>query len=130
MANTLTARRPDFTRRRKRNRLSLALTGSYVQAGATTGEILDLTNIQNPSNYSNTSFGEIPKIDDFEITKMPAGYNCEIVALSPAVPTLSNSFALKIWASPGTEFTAGAYNAALLAATLYMEVNTSTWGQS
>jgi len=99
--------RPDLSRRHKRIRIALTLTGTYVLAGF----IVDLTALTNPNMYEAAFPGRVP--DSVQVISAPAGYDA--VWVPNATPTLANGV-LVLYASGATEFAAGALSAALLAA--------------
>ncbi len=126
MAVTLIALKPDYSRRRKTNRIKIVPTGNY----ATGGQVLDLTALTNPNFYPNVGVSafNIPPLEDLIVTRVPAGYTAEIVAGTD--PTaLATAFKLKLFTAPDTELAAGAYPASLLADFFEIEVNVNSWTQ-
>ena len=121
----LTAMQNDYTRRRKVNRLKGTATGNYVLGGIP----FDLSTIANPSFYPNIGFGQIPNIDDIKVTKVPAGYEAEVVASAVGSPTLATAFLLKFYTTAATELAAAAFPAGILASPVEFEINVSTFTQ-
>jgi hypothetical protein len=126
MAATLVALTPDYTRRRKRNRIKITPTGNYAAGG----QVIDLTALTNPNFLPNVGISgfNIPALSDVAITKVPAGYTAEMVA-GTNTAALATAFKLKIFTAPDTELAAGAYPASLLADYFEIEVNVNSWTQ-
>lgn len=99
----------DFSRRRKRWRLAVTISGNYT----TGGDTLDLTAVTNPSFIPAGAFAQVP--DEFECQNPPGGYSCEVI-----VGTALNNSKVKFFSAPGTELAAGAYPAAITGDTLYI----------
>jgi hypothetical protein len=101
------AHQPDITRRYKRIRVFLTLSGSYV-AGAN-GFVVDFTQLTNPFLFPAAFPGSVP--DDVEIISLPAGFSGQ---WNPGT-TLANG-QLEIFTAPGVELISEALPAALTAA--------------
>lgn len=125
MALPLTALRPDYTRRRKINRLKSTPTGNYVTGGVP----FDLSSIANPNWFPNVGFGSVPNIDDITVTKVPGGYTAEIVSSGVGSPTLATAYLMKVYTTAGTELAAAAFPAALLAGVFEFEINVNIFTQ-
>lgn len=126
MSLTSTALAVEYNRRRRVLRLQIAFVGNYTPGG----DVLDLTAILNPNFQPNVGVSgfNIPALTNFKIARPVAGYGFEVVAGSaPAV--LATAFKIKVFTTAATEFAAGAYSASLLADTLVLEIDTSTWIQ-
>lgn len=123
MANTLTALKPDYSRRRIKRRNKVTLTGNY----ATGGEILDLSSVLNPTFQPQSNFGTVPAIEDMQVINVPSGYQAQIVAGSGS--TLGTAFNLMFFTTAGAQLAAAAYPAALTAAANTIEIiaDQSTW---
>lgn len=125
MALPLTAMQPDYSRRRKNNRLKSTPTGNYVTGGVP----FDLSTIANPNWHPNIGFGPIPNIDDIHVVKVPAGYTAEVVSSGVGSPTLATAFLLKVYTTAATELAAAAFPAGLLAGVFEFEINVSIFTQ-
>lgn len=118
---TLTALGSSNTRREKTIKVAAApLAGTYVVGGLA----LDLTTITDPTFQGSCFPGQVPT--RIQIENAPAGYSAEIVA--GAGVTLATAFALKIFTAPGTELTAIAIPAALVADSFLLVLFGPNWG--
>ena len=112
MATTVTDLETDITRRRKVKRLTVAFTGNYATGGDTINftQMLTATAKVTMRPRSNTIAGTV--------VTSPAGYLATLIKGQ----TLA-TWKLMLYSAPGVELAAGAYPAALLAATAIIEVH-------
>lgn len=118
---TLTAVSSSNSRRQKTIKINAApLAGNYVVGGLA----IDLTTITDPQFQGSCFPGKVP--DRIQIENCPDGYSAEIVP--GAGTTLATAFALKIFTAPGTEMTAIALPAALVADSFLLALYGPNWG--
>lgn len=108
------------TRRQKTIKIKATPSGNYPAGG----DPIDLTNITDPQFQGSCFPGKIP--DYIQIENSPAGYTAEIVAGTGT--TLATAFKLKVFTAAGTELTAAAYPAALLADFFLLALIGPNWG--
>lgn len=109
------------TRRGKTIKVSAApIAGTYIPGGLP----LDLTTITDPTFQGSCFPGKVP--DSIQVENSPAGYSAEIVA--GAGTTLATAYALKLFTAPGTEMTAIAIPAALVADSFLLALFGPNWG--
>jgi|GEM_PF-4122352 len=109
------------SRRQKTIKVTAApLAGNYVVGGLA----LDLTTITDPNFLGSCFPSKVP--DSIQVENCPDGYSAEIVP--GAGNTLATAFALKIFTAPGTEMTAIALPAALVADSFLLALFGPNWG--
>jgi hypothetical protein len=121
MAFTLVAVSSSNTRRQKTIKLNATPTGSYVTGGVP----IDLTAITDPTFQGCCFPGSVPKL--VQVDNAPAGYTAEIVAGTDGT-ALATAFKLKVYSVAGTELTAAAFPAALLADSFLLSLTGPNWG--
>jgi hypothetical protein len=111
------------SRRTKTIKVNAApLAGNYTPGGLA----LDFTTITDPTFQGSCFPGSVPTA--VQVDSSPAGYSAEAISLAPAAPTLSNSYALKIYTAPGVEMTAIAIPASLVADAFLLSLAGPNWG--
>lgn len=121
MSLTLVAVSSSNTRRQKTIKLNATPVGNYVVGGVP----IDLTTITDPTFQGSCFPGSVPK--SAQVDNTPAGYTAEIVAGTD--PTqLATTYKLKVYTAPGTEMTAIAFPAALLADSFLLALTGPNWG--
>jgi hypothetical protein len=120
MPLNLTAVSSSNTRRQKTIKIKAAPTGSYVVGGVP----IDLTSITDPTFQGSCFPGQVPQA--IQVDNAPAGYSAEVVA--GAGTTLATAFNLKVYTAPGTEMTAIAFPAGLLADSFLLAMTGPNWG--
>jgi hypothetical protein len=111
MANVLTVIKVSRMMAIRKIRYQVRLSGNYVQAvrGSNVGEVLDLTNIvgkYDPDQY----WGQQGPLN-VNLMSAPAGLTAKVIPGADVYHWLLQVFST----TPATEFSAGAYSAALLA---------------
>jgi hypothetical protein len=127
MANTLQQKPSRRTRRVTTKVFKGTLTGSYVQATGTAGEVLNVTTATDPNFYAEPVAGlfdnaaHVAGLFEAKLVRPPAGYTGELVKkTTPA--GWQDAYILKLYSAPGTELAAAAYPAAILADTFEFEI--------
>lgn len=119
----ITAVNSSNTRRQKTIKVKAApLAGNYVPGGLT----LDLTAITDPTFQGSCFPGSIPNF--IQVENAPVGYSAEVVPSGIVGATLANAYLLKIYTAPGTEMTAIAIPAALVADYFLLALVGPNWG--
>lgn len=108
------------TRRQKTIKIKATPSGSYVVGG----DPIDLSAITDPTYQGSCFPGSVP--NTVQVDNAPAGYSAEIVAGTGT--TLATAFKLKVFTAPGTEMTAIAYPAGLLADSFTLALTGPNWG--
>lgn len=106
----------DYSRRRKRFKLAVTMSGNY----ATGGDTLDLTAVTNPNFLPAGKFAIVP--DDYDAQNAPGGYTAEFL---PGT-TLANGKVL-FRSAAGAEVAAAAYPGALSGDTLNLTLSSKLY---
>lgn len=121
MPFTLVAIGSSNTRRSKTIKIKASpLAGTYVVGGLP----IDLTAITDPQFQGSCFPGKVP--DYIQVENAPVGYAAEIVAGSGTA--LTNAYNLKIYTAMGTELTAIAIPAAIVADFFLLALVGPNWG--
>lgn len=112
MPTTLATTDKDVTRRRKVLTVAVTLSGDYTVGGDT----VDLTTVTNPLMLSNGKVSALPT--RATVVNSPDGYSAEFIT-GATLQTCK----LKVYTAMGTELTAIAYPAALIADPFLIELS-------
>lgn len=111
----------NHSRRSKVLEFKATPSGSYVPGG----DAINLVTMTNPKFLQGglPSGNDTTKMD-IEVKNTPAGYTAEVVQTAG---TLATAFKLKVFSVAGTELTAAAYPAALLADFFILSLSMPAW---